>query len=423
MSRLFLSVHETSADLASAELVGALQRLVAEPLDVVGLGGPRCEAAGVDLWRETTQHALHGIVEVAGEVPRVLRDIRDTAERVAAWRPDVCVLVDAPDYNIRLAKRLRRLLPGVPVVYFLCPQIWAWRIGRISQLRRYFDKRLCIAPFEPSWYRQYYTDAEYIGHPAQDRIAAYLDEVGHDRAAVRTRLGLDADEHVVAVLPGSRGKEIRGMLPRQLAALAQFNRTRKPSEPRLRPVVAAAPMREPQEYAPTLEAFAALEPLLVHPTDAGAQRGTSYDAVYAADAALVCSGTASLETALLGCPQVVGYRLHWLTGLIGEILVQVRYASLVNLVLGREAVPERLQRNCTVDKLADALVKIHEPATAARIQADYAELYRKLGPPGAATRAAESIAATYLGDAPSNQTAHTATAHTTGWVRIREPLR
>ncbi|MGE3854399.1 MAG: lipid-A-disaccharide synthase [Planctomycetota bacterium] len=432
MTTVFLSVHETSGDNSTAELVHELRARCAGPaaFRAVGLGGPQMAAAGVELWEETTSHALMGFYEVVTEIPRVLRNIRDTARRVAAMRPDVAVLVDAPDYNIRLAKALRALQPDLPIVYYLCPQIWAWRVGRVSQLRKYFDARFCIVPFEPAWYRARYTSAEFIGHPAVGRIQRYREQLAADassagardgRAWLRQRFGLADDEPTIALLPGSRRNEIRHVLATQLRALKRLNETRAGrSLPPYRALIAVAPSRKVELIRGYLERdpVPGPPPILLHPqegADGGAVAGTSYDACIAADIGAICSGTATVETALLGLPQVVCYRANRFSWWLLMRLVNVKFASLINLVMEREVIPELLQHNCTPERLAATLDALTAPDRLAQLRADYDEVSRRLGPGDGPARAAERISSRYfrparVDDARSSPAGHVATA-------------
>ena len=404
----FFGVHEASGDSSTANLVEHLRAYAGGDLRAVGLGGPDMAAAGVELWEETTTHALMGLVEIVGEIPRVLRNIRDTARRVAQLNPDVVVLVDAPDYNIRLAKAVRKVRPGIPIVYFLCPQIWAWRIGRVSQLRKYFDHRFCILPFEPAWYRKFYTPAEFIGHPAVGRIKAYREKLEADAKAagqvdgkryLRARYGIGADEPVLAILPGSRGKEIRMVLDRELQAAQRLNERRRAEglDP-MRVVVSVAPRRKPEEIRAYLDGRGITDAIMLHVNSPDeATRGNSYDACAVADQALVCSGTATVETALIGTPQVVVYRATRISWFLLMRLVQVRFASIVNLIMDREVIPERLQHFCTPQNLADTLWDLSRPDRLEKLRDDYHEVQRRLGPDNGPQRAAWRIATDIFG--------------------------
>lgn len=400
MTTIVFGVHEPSGDLAAAELMTELKHtLNGACIRAEGLGGPQMRAAGVELWEETTAHALMGFVEVLREIPRVLRHIRHTAERIAKLDPAVVVLVDAPDYNIRLAKQLRRLRPKLPIVYFICPQIWAWRVGRVSQLRKYFDLRLCILPFEPQWYAHHYTAAYFIGHPSVSRIRAYREQLRAEAERVgapnpqtmlRERWDIGPDEPVVAILPGSRRKEIKTLLTIQLAALRVLNEMRKEhGQPAYRAVISGAPSRTPGFFETFLNE-APSDTRFVHP-DAHPRRrpnpkdgvatprpGNSFDACVAADLACVCSGTASVETALLGTPQVVVYRGHPVSWFILMRFVQVKFASIVNITAGREIARERLQHFCTPHLIAEALMELSHPERMAQTLADYAEFQTAL---------------------------------------------
>lgn len=368
-----LVAGEASGDLHGATLARALVAQ-APGVTLTGMGGPRMAAAGVRLLVDVTARAAVGGTEALGSVPALVGAFRRLRAAIGADpRPAAVVLIDLPEFNLRLARVARRA--GVPVVYFMPPQIWAWRAGRIRAIRDRVSLVLASLPFETALYRSAGVPVAFVGHPIVD---ALVDAPG--RAEARGRLGLAADAPVVALLPGSRAREVERMLPVMVRAA--------------RHVAAAEPgTRFTLALAPTVPR-ATVEPFLAAGPRVDVLADATTAVLRAADVALVTSGTATLEAALLGTPMVVGYRVSRLTSLIVSTLVRVPWMSLVNIVVGRAVVPELYRHLATGEAFAAEALRLLRTPDARRVQREgFAELAALLGPARVGERAARHVLA------------------------------
>jgi len=368
---IFISTGEVSGDQHTAALLTELRRLQPD-LSAWGVGGPRLADAGQEQLAGIEQLSLVGITEVLPKLGSILALLRRLARELARRRPAVVLLVDAPDFNLRLAKTAHAL--GLRVVYFITPQVWAWRRGRLADIRRTVDLALCILPFEEAFFRESGVRAEYVGHPLVDLVRPSA-----PAGALRADLGLDPARPVVALLPGSRRSEVRALLPSLLGAAERLARR----APRPQFVVPAA--------SPAVRPL--LAPLAGESVGARIVAGRAWDCLAAADAAVVASGTATLETALIGTPFVTVYRISPLTHAIAKLLIHARWASLPNLLLGEPAVLELLQYECRPESIAAEIERLlDDPAAAVRLREKCGKVRALLGPGGAAARAATAIA-------------------------------
>ena len=367
---IMLVAGEASGDLHGAALCQAL-RQDAPQARLVGMGGIRMAAAGMEVIEDVTTRAIVGGTEAAAGVLPLYRAYGRLRTRLTgAERPHALVLIDFPEFNLRLARVARRL--GVPVVYFIPPQIWAWRPWRLRAMRRRLSLVLAVFPFEAPLYRRAHIPVEYVGHPLVDALRG-----APSRSEARARLGLAPDEEVVGLLPGSRRGEIERQLPVMREAVFRIGQRR----PALRFLLAAAPTIDDALVAQHLQ-------------DAAVRvvREAVHDVIRAADVVLATSGTVTLETALLRTPTVVCYRVSRVTGLMVRALIRVPWMSLPNLVLGRAVVPELFQHDATGERLAhEALRLLDEPAAREAQRAAFAELAEGLGAPGVSARAARSV--------------------------------
>jgi lipid-A-disaccharide synthase len=371
MPRLLVSCGEPSGDLYGAELVRHLRQRVGD-LDVYGLGGDRLQDQGARLAGHVRELAVVGLWEVVSHLPRLRRVFREVLAEVDAKRPDVAVLVDYPDFNLRLARELRRR--DIPVVYYVSPQVWAWRRGRMSAIRDVVSRMLVIFPFEEAVYREAGVPVTFVGHPLVDLVRP-----AEDRAAFLGACGLDPDRPVVAILPGSRPKEVA----HNLAPLAVAAERLRQAKPDVQVLVALAPSLD---RIPMERAFARSGARLV--------AGATHAALGASRLALIASGTATVEAALLGVPMVVVYRVSPLTYALGRPLVSVPHFAMVNLVAGRAIVPELMQSDFTPERVAaEAIDLLSDPARYERTRRDLEEVRRRLGVPGASARASALVAA------------------------------
>jgi lipid-A-disaccharide synthase len=368
VTRILVSAGDASGEAHAADLVRALAKRRPEAR-FVGLGGPALEAAGVEIRVPLREVAVGGLVEVLGHVPRVLAAWR-TLEAAAREAPtDLAVLVDAPDLNLPLARRLRRA--GIPILYYVAPQVWAWRRGRLRTIARRVDRLAVIFPFEEALFTGAGVPARFVGHPLVDRLADPA--VRLERSAARAALGLDPERPLLLLLPGSRRNEVRGMLPLHLEVAAAL----RARVPRLAVVLALAPTMTRADIAPALGGL-----------DVTVVEGRAYQAMAAADVALAKPGTATLELCLLGTPFAVAGRVHPLSAAIMRRLVQVPSWTLPNLLAGAPIVPEFLQEQARPARVAAALEELLDGPARALQRARLAAVARRLGPGGAAERAA-----------------------------------
>lgn len=368
---IMLVAGEASGDLHGATLARAL-RALRPGCRLVGMGGTGMAREGVELLADVTTAAAAGGTEAVRRVPlllRAFRRLRAAVER--SPRPAAIVLIDFPEFNLRLARVARRA--GVPVVYFIPPQIWAWRGRRIRTIRRLVSLVLAVFPFELPIYRGAGVPVEFVGHPLLDLLAG-----APARAEARRQLGVDPSAPVVGLLPGSRREEVERLLPVMREAMGRVTLAR----PETRFVLGLAPTVEPAAVARHLEAGP--------PVAVVVQR--SHAVMRAADLLLVSSGTATLEAALLGTPMIVAYRLSSASELMVRFLVRVPWMSLVNLTLGRCVVPELYQGALTGERLADEALRLFGDAAALEAQREaFRELGGQLGAPGVGARAARLV--------------------------------
>ncbi len=370
---LLIVAAEASADLHAARALEELRGLQPS-VRAFGLGGPRLRAAGLEALYGAEEISVMGIGEVLPKIPRILAVLRGLCRAAAERRPRAALLVDSPDFNLRLAARLKRL--GVKIVYYVSPMIWAWRRGRARKIARVVDRMLCILPFEERFYQGSGVCARFVGHPLAERPAPGPPE------SYRAALGLEPARTTVTLLPGSRPSELRRLLPPMLEA-AERIRARHPDAQFVIPV------------APTLR-LEAVRPYLAHHAalDVKLLSGKADEAVGASDAALVKSGTSTLETALMLRPMVVVYRFSWLTYLVAKVLVRVAHFALVNILAGRRLVPELLQGEASPRRMAGEIERLLGDPEARNAQlAGLAEVRASLGAPGAPRRVAEELAA------------------------------
>jgi lipid-A-disaccharide synthase len=363
--RLLLSCAEASGDLYAGALTRELR--AREPdLQIAGLGGPRFEAAGGRLIDDYREIAVTGLTEAIPKFPRILSALGRLEDAARAERPDALVVIDAPDFNFRLASRIKRL--GVRVVYYISPQIWAWRKGRVKTIRRLADRVLVIFPFEEALYRDAGVPVEFVGHPLVDLAKATA-----AREPFLSGLGLVPSAPTVAILPGSRPNEVSRILPDLLVAATRI----RSAVPRAQFVIARAPRLDDRLF------LAAPHPIV---------EGDADTVLASADVALTASGTATVQTALHDTPMVIVYRVSPLTYQLGRRLVSVRSIGMVNLIAGEQIVPELIQDAFTPDAVArEAVSMLTDSGRIARIREGLSRVRARLGGPGASGRAADAI--------------------------------
>jgi lipid-A-disaccharide synthase len=339
-SRLVLIVAgEASADLHGSHLVTALKRLDPE-LTFWGIGGRNMEEAGVRILFTSSEMAVVGLTEVLSRLATVTRAYLRLKTILRKDQPVLLILMDYPDFNLRLAAAAKRF--QVPVLYYISPQVWAWRKGRVETIRRCVDRMAVILPFEKDFYRERGLDVEHVGHPLLEEIPADL-----DGKKARTEFGLHHAAPVIALLPGSRKEEVTNLLPVMIEA-AERIRSRHAGLKCLLPRASTIPA----------ELLAGL--LQKSPVDIQVMEGDVYRVLKACDMALVASGTATLEAAILETPMVIVYRVSLLSYWIGRMVISVPFIGLVNLVAGEAVVPELIQNDVTPERLAQEAMDILE---------------------------------------------------------------
>jgi lipid-A-disaccharide synthase len=374
--RVGLVAGEASGDTLGADLINALRR-VAPGSTFFGVAGPKMMAAGCEVWEPAESFAVMGLFDVLRELPRLLKLLRKIGDRFLTARPDVFIGIDAPDTNLRLARRLHAA--GIPTVQYVSPQVWAWRQGRARSMRESVDLVLCLLPFEKRFYDEHGMHAEFVGHPLADAIPMTV-----DRQAARAALDLGTDATVVALLPGSRRGEV-SRLAQDFAATARWLAAQRPELIFIAPMAGAAVRdifrRALERHAPGLE---------VRLIDGQAQT-----ALIAADVVMVASGTASLETALCKRPMVVVYRLGAMTAwMLRRLnLVKVKYFAQPNLLADRRVVGEYFQEQIVPESIgAELLMWLDDAERRSDLTVEFSRIHSDLRR-DAGSRAAQAIVA------------------------------
>ncbi|MFQ5817542.1 MAG: lipid-A-disaccharide synthase [Terriglobia bacterium] len=363
---------EASGDHHAAALATCLSRQ--HPVAWFGLGGDALQAAGAELVEHARAVSILGLVEVVAHLPRIYRIVQKLLREVDRRRPRLAVLVDLPGVNLELGLARQLHARGIPVVYFIPPQIWAWRAGRLRSLQRYVRKVLCIFPFEENIYHRAGMDVEYVGHPLVDCTAATMTQ-----EEFFTQYHLDPRRPLVCLLPGSRNQEVVRHLPCMLAAAELLQKKH-----RAQFVLVRAPTVNPKVLA------SQLRPEL----DLRVMEGPVYNALAASTAAVVSSGTATVEAALLATPLVVVYRVARMTWWLGRGLVRSPYYSMVNLLAGQPVVPELIQHEFTAEGVAREVSHLLGDSDAREaMKRELHGVRRRLGEPGAIERASRAILA------------------------------
>lgn len=364
--RILLVAGEASGDLHGGHLLQALRRRCPEAR-VVGVGGAQLRAAGMELLADVNQLSAAGLIEIAGSIPRHWRVMRLLKRQMDRHRPDVVVLVDYPGFNQFVAREAHRR--GIPVFFYIAPQVWAWGQGRARRMAGFIDRLAVIFPFEEPIFNAHGRPfARYVGHPLLDGL-----RVSADRAETRRRHGFAEGQPLLVLMPGSRRSEVRLLLPDLLKAAAQLK---------------ADGWQVALLQAPTVDRTF-LEQVAGGPLPVPLIHGDTYNLLAAADAGLIASGTATLESALLGCPPVIVYRFSWFTYVLAKLVIGRRTMGLPNVVLGRGAFPELLQRQVRPAELVRAVGELQ--ARRLQLEAAVAELRSKMGPAGASQRAADLV--------------------------------
>ncbi len=368
--KYFIIAGEASGDLHGSNLVKEL-KLLDTKAEIQGWGGDKMQAAGVELKKHISELAFMGFAEVLMNIGKIMKNFSLCKKQIQNFHPDVIICVDYPGFNLRMAKWGK--LKGYRIAYYISPTVWAWKENRVETVRRYVDRMICILPFEKDFYASKHLKVDYVGHPT-------VDVIEYEKSVPSSIEGTN----IIALLPGSRKQEIDKMLPIMLEA------TKELSQYRL--VIAQAPNLDKEVYQPYLQDHRF--ELVQHKT---------YDILKVAKAAIVTSGTATLETALFGVPQVVCYIANGISYAIAKRLVKVKYISLVNLILDRESVLELIQHDMTVEKVKAELEKLlNDSERKDQLRQDYAELSDILRQGGASKKTAAIIHDLLLEDRSEN---------------------
>lgn len=360
--KYYLVAGEASGDLHGANLMKAI-KAEDESASFRYYGGDKMQAEGGELRKHYAEMAFMGFTEVLLNLRTIFRNLKACKEDILAAHPDVLILIDFPGFNLKIAEFAKE--QGIKVCYYISPKVWAWNQKRVLKIKRIVDKLFCILPFEVDFYKSWGMEVDYVGNPLLDEIAQFIPD-----PEFRTRYKLDKD--IIALLPGSRKQEIERLLPDMLSVTAAF--------PGQQFVVAAAPSFEEAYYRQ-----------FIHSTNVTLVFAQTYQLLQVAKAAVVASGTATLETALFHVPQVVVYRGGAISVAIARMLVKIKFISLVNLIMDRKVVTELIQEDCNASQITAELKNLLEGEGRKKMLADYAELSGKMGSAGASERTAKLI--------------------------------
>jgi len=367
---LLISAGEASGDMYAARLATALRKRM--DVALFGMGGPQMRAAGVDVITDYSEVSVVGITEILSHLPSLIRAMRRLVSEAKRRKPPFAILTDFPGFHLRLARKLRP--HGIRNIYYICPQFWAWRPWRVRIVRRRFAQALCIFPFEEAFFGDAGVRTKFIGHPLVGAVQAT-----QTREEFCRQHNLDPGQPIVAILPGSRHSELAQHMP-VIREACQLIQQQRPAQF----VIAAA------VHSNLSDLQAGWSPGL----NVRVVENQTYSALAAADAAIVSSGTATVEAALLNVPMVVVYRVTPLTALLAKPLVRTSYFSMVNLIAERRVVPELIQKDFTPAKVAaEVLHLLNDERAREELRVGLAEVRKRLGPPGAVDRAADAIAA------------------------------
>lgn len=370
MTKVLISAGEASGDLHAGAVTRAIKQLDPEA-EVFGMGGDRLREAGGEVLFDIKDHSLMGFVEVLKKLPDVWKLRNAFIDLMEKRKPDVLLTIDYPGFNMRLARLAKER--GINVVYFIAPQVWAWRPGRAAGVAKVTDKIACIFPFEYDLYKAYGADIEFIGHPLVDTVKPSL-----SRKEAEELAGKRTGHPLILLMPGSREMEIQRLLPEMLGAAKILKQKRPELDFAIPRAVTIA--REKLE-GPARQAG----------LDIKLTEGHNYDVMSVADLAIATSGTVTLEAALCGLGCEILYKSSPVSFWIAKRVVEIPHIGLPNIVAGRLVEPELLQDDCTPEKIADRALELLEPARFAQLQRDLQEVREKLGEPGAVKRVAELV--------------------------------
>src|SRR5882724_1426012 len=368
-TQILLSAGEASGDMYAAQLAAALKARV--NCEVFGMGGDQMRAAKVEVITDYSEVSVLGITEILGHLPQLIRAMRRLVHAASTRRPALAILTDFPGFHLRLARKLKPL--GVRNVYYICPHFWAWRPWRANLVRRRFALALCIFPFEEKFFADAGVPVKFIGHPLVGQVRAAI-----SRQEFAGKHGLRESCKTITILPGSRPGEINRHLPTLVESCGELERQHPGQYNFVLALAAETNLGEVRTMMRPLPSLTIVQ-------------GDTYSALAAADAAIICSGTATVEAALLDVPMVVVYKVSKLTALLAKPLIRTKFFGMVNLIAEKEVAPELIQEKFTPHNVAREVRNLLEPSRAVQAHTELAEVRRRLGPPGAVERAAEAI--------------------------------
>jgi len=365
---LIVVAGEASGDAHAAALVKEIKALN-PTITFSGLGGTKMRDAGVELYEDLTRYAVVGFIEVITHLKEIKKAFHLILRKVTETRADAVILVDFPGFNMRLARELKKR--NVKIIYYISPQVWAWKKNRIALIKRDTDKMLVLFAFEKELYERHGVDVAWVGHPLLDMI-----KVNTSRETFLRSAGLSSEKTTIGILPGSREKEVETLLPAMLGAARLLYKKNSGLQFLL-------------IKASTVESAIFERHLAIADIPLKIIEQQNYDAINATDMCMVASGTATLETAILQKPMVVVYKTSFLTWLLAKLFIKIPYIGLVNVVAGKKVVPECIQFDATPEKIADELTNIiDDTSRRTQITAELAAVRSCLGEPGASKRAA-----------------------------------
>jgi len=380
--KIMMVAGEASGDQHAAKLVRELRLLMPNDLEFFGAAGEEMRKEGVEAVVRADGLSIVGLLEIGRALPTFIRAFRSLIRAAKEKEPAVAVLVDFPDFNLKLARKLKKL--GIPVVYYISPQLWAWRGHRIRSIRKFVDLMILILPFEKEWYADRGVNSvEYVGSPLAREIHPSI-----SKEDFCSKHGIDPQKPIVCFLPGSRHKEIVRILPVMLEASLVLAK----SNPDMQFLIALAASRKEHEVNDAISALSAAGRTM--PGVLKCIDSETYDALNASDAAAITSGTATLEAAIIGTPMVIVYKTSAINYKLLRPLISVEHFGLVNLIAGKRIARELIQSDLTVESLSSELLRILDAGENAKARVDLAEAAEKLGHGGASKRAAEAIVRT-----------------------------
>lgn len=372
--KILVVAGEESGDIYAAQITRSLKKII-EGLRVEGIGGGRMRQAGGTTFFDVTEMSSVGLGSMAGRFRFFFDVLGKLKEKAAAGEYDAIVLIDYPEFNLRLARAAEQ--SATPVFYYVCPQVWAWRRGRVKTIKKHVDLVVVAFPFEEEFYIRRGVNAHFVGHPLLDELKPV-----EDRAALRAEMGAGMGHTLLGLVPGSRQAEVARMLPEMLDAV-KIIRAKKP----VKVVIPAAESIDPSYIREKVEADG---------VEAAVVRGRTWEVMSACDFLVCKSGTSTLQAAIAGTPMVIVYKADALSYFLAKLLSHVKWAGLPNLIAGREIVPELIQRKATAKNIAETAIPFLEDAgRRERARAELEKVRESLGEPGAADRAAR-IMADYL---------------------------